>query len=66
MEQKLAQFDALQQRCEMMEQAKQNGEAAADLLRQFIDAGIVSQAQDGNFVVPGDGTPRKFQPFSQE
>ena len=42
MQEKLAEMDTLTQKVEAMEQAKQNGDAAADLLQQFMEAGIVA------------------------
>ena len=37
----------------MMENDKETGEAAASLMKQFIDTGYVTQGDDGSFTVPG-------------
>lgn len=47
----------------MMQEEKQRGDAAADLLGQFLDAGYVQQEKDGVFIVPGVSQARKFKPF---
>ena len=63
MEEKLADYDLLQQKFDMLEQAKANGDAAASVLEQVINAGLVNQDDDGSFVVSGDGSKRKFRAF---
>ena len=47
----------------MMEQDKQNGDAAANLLQQFVETGFVRQDEDGGFVLPGLSEEKKFRPF---
>ena len=47
----------------MLEQAKANGDAAASILEQVCNAGLVSQENDGSFVVSGDGSKRKFRAY---
>ena len=59
---KLADYDSLQQRFDVVEQQRQNGDAAANLLQQFLDAGYVKQDKDGSFMVPGISKERKFEP----
>ena len=49
---------------QMMEESKSTGDAAAHLVQQFIDAGIVAQDEEGSFTVPGVSQDRKFQAFS--
>ena len=49
-----------------MEEDKQNGDAAANLMKQFMDNGILTQDEDG-FVVNTGATPgKKFKPFDDE
>ena len=60
----MADYDSLHQKYEISEQEKQNGDAATSLLRQFIDAGLISQNDDGTFVAPNDNEDRKFQPMA--
>ena len=62
-EEKLADYDVLQQKFDILEQAKSNGDAAASVLEQVINAGFVNQENDGSFVVSGDGSKRKFRAF---
>ena len=38
---KLASYDALQQKVSMMEEQRANGNAAASLVQQFVEAGFV-------------------------
>ena len=38
---KVAQYDVLQQKMQMMEQDKHTGDAAANLLQQFVETGFV-------------------------
>ena len=63
---KLNQYDALQAKVKMMEDNKANGEAALNLLDQFIKTGFVTQDEDGNFAVPGISGERKFKPFEEQ
>ena len=65
-ENKLAEYDSLQQKYEQIEQEKQNGDLAASILQQFIDAGYVKQEKDGGFTVPGVSKERKFLPFDRQ
>ena len=62
-EEKLADYDLLQQKFDMLEQAKANGDAAASVLEQVINAGLVNQDDDGSFVVSGDGSKHEFRAF---
>lgn len=59
----MAELDRIQQKIEQIEQEKQNGDLAASVLQQFIDAGYVKQDKDGGFTVPGVSKERKFIPF---
>ena len=43
-----------------MEADHETGKIAADLMSQFIETGLVEQAEDGNFVVHGSHGDRKF------
>ena len=47
----------------MLEQEREKGNAAADLIQQFVDAGFVKQGSDGNFTIPGASVTKKFKPF---
>ena len=62
-EAKMANYDALQAKVAMLEENQRHGQAAADLVKQFLDAGVVQQDDDGGFAVAGDGNNRKFKPF---
>ena len=59
----MAEFERIQQKYELIEQEKQNGDLAASVLQQFIDAGYVKQDKDGGSTVPGVSKERKFMPF---
>ena len=50
----------------MMEEQRANGNAAASLVQQFVEAGFVQQDEDGSFIVPGDDEQRRFKPFGNE
>ena len=63
---KLDQYDALQAKVKIMEENKVNGEAALNLLDQFIKTGFVVQDEEGNFAVPGISGERKFKPFADQ
>ena len=61
---KVAQYDNLQLKVQMMEQNQSNNEAAKSLLNQFINAGIVEQSEDGTFSIADEsGMKRDFKPF---
>ena len=49
----------------MMESEREKGNAAADLISQFMDAGFVKQGNDGSFTVPG-ANPKTPKPLSLE
>jgi len=53
----------LQAKVKMMEDSKGEGEAALDLIKQFVSTGFVTQDEDGNFTMPGVSGERKFKPF---
>ena len=63
---KLSQYDALQAKVKLMEDSKGEGEAALDLLKQFVSTGFVTQDEDGNFTMPGVSGERKFKPFEEQ
>ena len=46
----------------MLESEREKGNAAADLISQFMDAGFVKQGNDGSFSVPGANVNKKFKP----
>ena len=50
----------------MMEGNKGEGEAALNLLKQFVATGFVNQDEDGSFVMPGVSGERKFKPFEEQ
>ena len=50
---------------QMMEQDKHTGDAAANLLQQFVETGFVRQDDDGAFVLPGLSGEKKFRPFEE-
>ena len=63
---KVQQYDALQAKVKMMEGSKGEGDAALDLLRQFVSTGFVTQDEDGNFTLPGVSGQRTFRPFGDQ
>ena len=63
---KLSQYDVLQAKVKMMEDKKGEGEAALNLLSQFVATGFVTQDEDGNFSMPGVSGERKFKPFGDQ
>ena len=50
-------------RADVVPDAAEIANAAADLVQQFIDAGFVKQGSDGNFTIPGASVTKKFKPF---
>ena len=50
----------------MMEGSKGEGDAALDLLKQFVSTGFVTQDEDGNFTLPGVSGQRTFRPFGDQ
>ena len=46
-----------------MEQEDQNQKAAANLMQQFLEAGLVEQVDDGSFMMPESQSKQKFKPF---
>ena len=63
---KLSQYDVLQAKVKMMEDKKGEGEAALNLLSQFVATGFVTQDEDGNFSMTGVSGERKFKPFGDQ
>ena len=63
---KIQQYDALQAKVQMMEGSKGEGDAALDLLKQFVSTGFVTQDEDGNFTIPGASGQRTFRPFGEQ
>ena len=53
----------MQMKVQMLEADRQKGQAAADLVEQFLDAGFVKQGSDGSFSIPGASVSKKFKPF---
>ena len=60
---KLANYEALQLKVQMMEENGQNGKVATNLLSQFLETGFVHQDDDGTFTVSGISGEKKFKPF---
>ena len=60
---KLANYDVLSQKVQIMEQEDQHQKAAANLMEQLIDAGLVQQDEDGSFMMPESQSKQKFKPF---
>ena len=60
---KLMEYNTLQAQVKAMESEKSHGDAAIDLLKQFVATGFVVQDEEGKFVVPGISGERKFKPF---
>ena len=44
-----------------MEQQQASGEAAADLMSQFINSGVVQQTEEDSFVVHGANGDQEFK-----
>ena len=63
---KLSQYDVLQAKVKMMEDKKGEGEAALNLLSQFVATGFVTQDEDGNFSMPGVSGERKIKQFGDQ
>ena len=63
---KLSQYDALKAKVDMMEQSKGQGDAALNLLDQFMKTGFVTQHDDGSFAIPGINGEKKFKPFDEQ
>ena len=47
----------------MLESDREKGNAAADLISQFLDAGFVKQGGDGSFSIPGASVSKRFKPY---
>ena len=62
-EAKITNYNAMQMKVQMLEADREKGNAAADLVQQFIDAGFVKQGGDGCFTIPGASVTKKFKPF---
>ena len=63
MEDKLQQFEQMQQQLQLLQQESETGKMANSLMTQFINAGLVEQTGDDEFIVnqsPGDC---KFKAF---
>ena len=56
-------YNTLQAKFKTMETEKSQGDAAIDLLRQFVATGFVTQEEDGSFTMPGVSGERKFKPY---
>ena len=56
----------LQQKVKMMEADKETGDAAANLMKQFINEGFVQADEDGSFIIPGLDVDKKFKPFEED
>ena len=63
---KLSQYEAMHQRLEQLELESKNGNAAASLMSQFIEAGLVRQEEDDGWVVANDGSASKFRPVENQ
>ena len=63
---KLAQFDAMQAQLEQMRQDLETGKAATSLMSQFINAGVVQQTAEDEFVVNSSPTESKFKAFADQ
>ena len=62
---KLAQYDVLKGKVQLMEEEKRNGDAAVSLLKQFIETGFARQDDEGAFILPGLSGEKKFKPFEE-
>ena len=60
---KLANYDALQQKVQMMEQVDQQQKMAENLMSQFVSAELIRQDGEGNWEVVNDATGSKFKAF---
>ena len=49
-----------------MEGSKGEGDAALDLLKQFVSTSFMTQDEDGNFTLPGVSGQRTFRPFGDQ
>lgn len=47
----------------MMEEDMKKGNAAANLVGQFLETGFVTQDEEGAFSLPGLSKEKKFRPF---
>ena len=70
---KLAMVDALQQQVVALQQDQvalqqdqEKGQVAANLMSQFINAGVVEHGENNEFTVKPSPSPSKFKPFEGE
>ena len=60
---KLAQFDQLQEQMEMLQREAETGKMANNLMGQFLDAGVIKQMAEDEFVVNSSPNESKFKAF---
>ena len=60
---KLAEFENLQQQVMQIQQESESGKMANSLMNQFINAGLVKQIDENEFIVNSSPTESKFKAF---
>ena len=63
---KLAELESLKLQVQQLQQENQTGKVAANLMSQFMEAGLVNQEDEGEFTVQPSQSPSKFKPFVTE
>ena len=58
---KLAQYDLLEHKVREMEKNKSQGEAAVNLMSQFMEDGVVQQDEDGSFLIHDQSGVKRFR-----
>ena len=58
---KLAQYDILEAKVREMENSKSQGEAAMNLMSQFMNDGVVQQDEDGTFLIHDASGTKRFR-----
>ena len=62
----MMEYNTLQAKVNNLETEKSQGDAAINLLQQFVATGFVTQEEDGSFIMPGVSGDRKFKPYESQ
>ena len=63
---RMANYDVLEKKIDMMAQDVEKGKVATNLIEQFLDTGFVTTDDQGNFKEPGLSGEKIFKPFENQ